>query len=313
MKSITVCCILIAGLCLCACLPVSAAGDGTVDLSTFMITLDPPASTAGSGAAIASVNDNYPISVEQAKNNIRVFTGDLDMDPVLSSTGTMPVGNYYRFTGNDSYSYYLVNQNSGLVEFALMAENMPSTGTFSLSRDEAYAKGTDFARAHFENFDAKTWKIVTEQQLNISWYRMNGTEEEYLTVPTYLFALRGEQDHVLTPDTMTVLVSAVDGKVLLYGGIDRLLLVDLKPTVTMSGAVQEAEKHFGGKVTQSRASLSVVTRTMNVQSLAWMVTLHGTEYDYEYEQTFAIDAVTGDYLTGQLWPDYYSYFLYYGY
>jgi hypothetical protein len=144
---------------------------------------------------------------------------------------------------------------------------------------------------------------------------MNGTEEEYLTVPTYLFAMREEQDHVMMPDTVTVLVSAVDGKVIIYGGIDRLSLVDLTPTVTMSEAVQEAETHFDGKVTHSSATLSVVTRTMNVQSLAWMVTLQGTysDYDYEYTQTFPIDAISGKYLSGRIWPDAYSYFLYYGY
>jgi len=311
MKSITVCCILIAGLCLCACLPVSAAGDGTVELSSFMITLDPPAAAAGSGAAIAAANDNYPISVEQAKNSVRDFAGNPGLDPVLRSTGTMPVGSYYMFSGNNSYSYYCVNQNSGLVEFSMMMENMPSSGTSSLSRDQVYAKGTDFAREHFANFDAKNWKIVTEQQINLSWYRMNGTEREPLTVPTYLFALREEQDHILMPDTMTVLVNAVDGKVIVYGGIDRLSLVDLKPTVTMSQAVQEAEKHFSGKVTHAISTLSVVTRTMNVQSLAWEVTLRGTRNDYEYSQTFPIDAMSGDYLTGRIWPDAYSYFLYF--
>jgi hypothetical protein len=314
MKSITVCCILIAGLCLCACLPVSAAGgDATVPLSSFMITLDPPAAAAGSGAAIAAANDNYPISVEQAKKSIRAFTGNQDLDPVLSSTGSMSVGSYYQFSGDTPSSYYYVNQNSGLVEFAQMTENMPSTGTFSLSRDEAYAKGTEFARAHFENFDAKTWKIATEQQLNISWYRMNGTEYEPLTVPTYLFALREEQDHIMMTDTVTVLVSAVDGKVIIYGGIDRLLQVDLKPTVTMSQAIQVAEKHFGGTVIHSSAMLSVVTRPMNVQSLAWEVTLQGYYDDYTYSQNFAIDAMSGDYLTDRIWPDAYTYFLYNGY
>jgi|GEM_PF-1556782 len=312
MKSITVCCILIAGLCLCACLPVSAAPGGTVSLSSFKITLDPPTAVAGSGATIAAANDNYPISVEQAKNSIRAFTGNQDLDPVLSSTGTMPVGSYYEFSGDTPYSDYYVNQNSGLVEFAVMTENMPSTGTFSLSRDEAYVKGTEFARAHFANFDAKTWKIATEQQINVSWYRMNGTEEESLTVPTYLFAMREEQDHVMMPDTVTVLVSAVDGKVIVYGGIDLLLQVDLKPTVTMSQAIQVAEKHFSGTVTHSSATLSVVTRPMNVQSLAWEVTLQGYYDDYTYSQNFAIDAMSGDYLTDRIWPDAYTYFLYYG-
>jgi hypothetical protein len=278
-----------------------------------MIKLDPPAAAAGSGAAIAAANDSYPISVEQAKKSIRAFTGNQDLDPVLSSTGSMSVGSYYQFSGDTPSSYYYVNQNSGLVEFAQMTENMPSTGTFSLSRDEAYAKGTEFARAHFENFDAKTWKIATEQQLNISWYRMNGTEYEPLTVPTYLFALREEQDHIMMTDTVTVLVSAVDGKVIIYGGIDRLLQVDLKPTVTMSQAIQVAEKHFGGTVIHSSAMLSVVTRSMNVQSLAWEVTLQGYYDDYTYSQNFAIDAMSGDYLTDRIWPDAYTYFLYNGY
>ena len=43
----------------------------------------------------------------------------------IASTGRMPVGNYYLFSVTDSSSYYYVNQNSGVVEFALLAENMP--------------------------------------------------------------------------------------------------------------------------------------------------------------------------------------------
>jgi hypothetical protein len=312
MKSITLCLILIAGLCL-ACLPVSAAGDGATDLSTFTITLDPP--PAASGAAIASGAGSYPVSVEQAKDSIRVFAGNLDLDPVLASTGTMPVGSYYKFATGQEYSYYCVNQNTGVVEFAMMAENMPTTDTFSLTRDQAYAKGADFARTKYDSFDAKTWKIITEQQLNISWYRMNGTEYEPLTVPTFIFSLREEKDHVLTPNTVTVLVSAVDGKIIYYGGIERLLLVGLKPTVTLSQAVQEAGNHFEYQTTHSSAYLSVITQTMNYQSLAWMVTLRGTHNDHEHEEIFAIDAVSGDYIPvsyNRVWPDGYPYFIYTG-
>lgn len=315
MKSVTTCLILLIGLGLCACLPVYAADAGTTDMSSFMITLDPVAGQTGSDAVTAaSRGDAYPISESQAKDAVRIFAGKLDIDPVLSSTGSLPIGNYYGFSTNDS-TYY-VNQNSGIVEFAWMLGNMPDNGTFALTRDQAYTKGTDFARLHYDGFDQKSWKIIREEQLNISWYRMNGTEQESLSVPTYFFTLREEQEHVLTTNTATLLVSAVDGKVIVYGGVDRLLLVDLKPSVSLSQAVEVAGKHFEYQTTHSQAYLSVVTQSMNVQSLAWIVTLRGTHNDHEHTISYVIDAVSGRYIQEDLsgiWPEGYSpYYLYYG-
>ena len=317
MKSITVCLLLMTGLCLFACMPALAAADGTTtDLSTFMIPLEPAGGSAHTATVQAAASgDSYPITVKQAKDAIRAFAGTTDMDLYLSSTGTMPVGSYYQFGMTNSSSYYYVNQNSGVVEFALLAENMPDNGTFILTRDESSAKGTAFAASRYETFSQKNWKIIRDQQLNISWYRMNGTEYESLSVPTYLFTLREEKDHVLTPSTVTLLVSAVDGKVIYYGGIDRLLLVDLKPAVTMSQAVEEASNHFSYQTTHSWAYLSVITRPMNYQSLAWIVTLRGTHNDHEHEESFVIDAVSGEFITDYLygiWPDGYTYFMYYG-
>jgi hypothetical protein len=316
MKSTAVCLLLITGLCLFACMPALAAADGTTtDLSTFMIPLDPVGGTAQYAGVQAASGDSYPITVKQAKDAVRAFTGSTDMDLFLSSTGTMPVGSYYLFGVNNSLSYYYVNQNSGMVEFALLAENMPDKGTFSLTRDESYAKGTAFAASRYETFSQKNWKIIRDQQINISWYRMNGTEYESLSVPTYLFTLREEKDHVLTPDTVTLLVSAVDGKIIYYGGIDRLLLVDLKPAATMSQAIEEASNHFSYQTTHSWAYLSVITRPMNYQSLAWIVTLRGTHNDHEHVENFVIDADSGEFITDYLygiWPDGYTYFMYYG-
>lgn len=317
MKSITICLLLMSGLCLFACMPALAAADGTTtDLSTFIIPLAPVGSSSHSAIVQAAASgDSYPITVKQAKDAIRAFTGTTDMDLVLSSTGTMPVGSYYLFGVTNSSSYYYVNQNSGVVEFALLAENIADNEKFSLNRDESYANGTAFAASRYETFSQKNWKIIRDQQINISWYRMNGTEYESLSVPTYLFTLREEKDHVLTPNTVTLLVSAVDGKVIYYGGIDRLLLVDLRPSATMSQAIEEASDHFSYQTTHSWAYLSVITRPMNYQSLAWIVTLRGTHNDHEHEESFVIDAVSGEFITDYLygiWPDGYTYFMYYG-
>jgi hypothetical protein len=317
MKSTAVFLLLITGLCLFACMPALATADGTTtDLSTFMIPLEPAGGSSDSATVQAAASgDSYPITVKQAKDAIRTFAGSTDMDLVLSRTGTMPVGSYYLFGQTNSSSYYYVNQNSGVVEFALLAQNIPDNETFALTRDECYAQGTTFAASRYETFSQKNWKIIRDEQLNISWYRMNGTEYESLIVPTYLFTLREEKEHVLTPSTVTLLVSAVDGKVIYYGGIDRLLLVGLKPAATMSQAVEEASNHFSYQTTHSWAYLSVITRPMNYQSLAWVVTLRGTHNDHEHEETFVIDAVSGEFITDYLygiWPDGYTYFMYYG-
>ena len=64
----------------------------------------------------------------------------------------------------NSSSYYYVNQNSGVVEFALLAQNIPDNETFALTRDESYAQGTAFASSRYETFSQKNWKIIRDEQ-----------------------------------------------------------------------------------------------------------------------------------------------------
>ena len=61
---------LLAALCILSILPLAGA---------MSIQMDPLASNTGSAlsASAASANDNYPISVEQAKNSVRIFMNDL--------------------------------------------------------------------------------------------------------------------------------------------------------------------------------------------------------------------------------------------
>ncbi|MFA4850846.1 MAG: hypothetical protein WC626_14065, partial [Methanoregula sp.] len=306
MKRFTISLIIITGLFLCLCMPATAAESGKTDLATLMITMD-PSLTAPSGSGLvqaASVSDSYPITIEQAKNNIRVFAGNLSIEPELSYTFMLPVGTYYMFSV-DSLSSYAVNQNSGVVEFAVMGENIPATDVATLTRDEVYAKGTEFAQSKYEGFNQKNWKITKETPYNMGWYRMNGTEEEYISIPMYYFTLREESNHVLTPNVVVLLVNAVDGKTVYYGGIDRLLTVDLTPKITLAEAMAVAEEHFEYETTHVSAYLAVNTQPMNYQKLAWIVTMRGTHNDHEHTESFVVDAITGDY-SGSLynvWPE----------
>ena len=55
-----------------------------------------------------------------------------------------------------------MNQNSGAVEFVHFGANAPDSANITLTRDEAYAKATDYAGQKYDGFSGKTWKLVVD-------------------------------------------------------------------------------------------------------------------------------------------------------
>jgi hypothetical protein len=299
--------VVIAAVCILACLP--GVGATSVQLDPINGNAVSVSTASMSAASVASVNDNYPISVEQAKNSIRVFVGDLSIEPVLGSTGSLEIGNYYHFTVNNST--FDVNQNSGVVEFVHFGDNVPNSPDLTISRDKAYAKATEYAGLKYDGFSGKTWKLIVDRVYETTDWKYNQSSGEYEQVvlsKAYDFVLREEKDHVLLPSIVHVRVNAATGAIVDYWGVDRVLTVSsLKNTVSLASAIQTAEDQVYSefKVNSAEGYLAVVTQNQNVENLAWVIKMTGSyRWDSDYQSTYIVivDATDGKYL-GYGWDD----------
>ncbi len=283
---------LIAALCILTILPFAGAMSVRMD----QITAD--ASSAFSVNA-ASANDNYPISVEQAKNSVRLFMNNLSLEPVLSSTGSLEIGNYYILT-TDSDRFY-VNQNTGVVEFVHFGANEPVTADVKFTRDQAYAIATAYAGEKYDGYSGKSWKLVVDRVYSDYDWVYNKTSQNYQRVDkkAYDFVLREEKEHVLLPNIVHVRVNANTGSIIDYWGVDRLITVGLKNTISLSEAMETAEDYYGLSdsftISSSESYLAVVTRSQNVENLAWVIRLNGYySWDTADERTYTIVVDAGD-------------------
>jgi hypothetical protein len=297
--------VLVAAVCILSLLPMAGA---------MTVKFDPitTASASSASAMLSSVNDNYPISEDQAKDSVRVFMGNLTVDPRVTGTGSLEIGNYYDLdVGQDSFS---VNQNSGIVEFAHFGKNMSTSDKLTLTRDEAYAKATAYAAAKYDGFADKKWKLIVDEVSDGDAYVLNTSSKNYEWVNTksYDFVLREEKDHVLLPSLVYIEINPSNGAVVDYWGVNRILTVDnLKNTVSFSDAVKSATDYAWDDITVTSTDgyLAVVTQSQNVQKLAWVVTLSGTyRWDPDYTETYVVivDANDGSaigYGWSNIWPE----------
>jgi hypothetical protein len=301
--------VLIAAVCILSLLPGAAAM--TISLDPLSASSISSVSMSAGAMRAASANDNYPISVEQAKNSVRVFMGNLSLQPTLVRTGSLEVGNYYYLSaGADTFS---VNQNTGVVEFVHFGANDPRSDILTLTRDQAYAKATEYAGTKYEGFSDKTWKLVVDTvDESGTWvYNKTSKQDDYIKTKTYDFVLREEKNHVLLPSIVHVRINAQTGTVVDYWGVDRILTVStLKNTVTLSNATKSAEDYVYSDftVTSSEGYLAVITQNQNVENLAWVIKLTGSyKWNTEYVTTYVVvvDATDGSVLGAgwNMWPE----------
>jgi hypothetical protein len=296
---------LIAALCIISFAPLAGA---------MGIQMDALSSNGARSVSSASANDNYPISVEQAKNSVRIFMNDLRLEPALGSTGSLEIGNYYNLNaGNNTFN---VNQNTGVVEFAHFGDNMPVSANVTLTRDQAYAKATAFAGTKYDGFATKSWKLVVDRTYEDYSWRYNETThrgEKYVYLRAYDFVFREEKDHVLLPNLVHVRVNPVTGTIVDYWGVDRLVTVGLRNQVSLAEAMETAEEYYqmsdSFTLSSSEGYLAVVTRYQNVENLAWVIRLNGYytwDNDEESTYTIVVDAVDGRVIGSGwsgIWPE----------
>jgi hypothetical protein len=207
-----------------------------------------------------------------------------------------------------------VNQNTGVVEFVHFGDNMPDSAELTLTRDEAYAKATAFAGEKYDGFAARNWNLVVDKVYEDYHYVFNESAKnwERIDLKSYDFVLREEKEHVLLPNVVHVRVNGKTGGVIDYWGVDRLITVPtLKSTASLSDAIASATDYTYGDFTVSSAEgyLAVVTRTQNVENLAWVIKLHGTyRWDRETISNYivVVDATDGNVLGSgwsSIWPE----------
>jgi hypothetical protein len=308
MKPTRIFTLLIAAVCMLLLLPTAGA---------LSIHMDPLSASAVAPVSVsaASANDNYPISVEQAKNSVRLFMNDLTLDPQLSSTGSLEIGNYYHLI-HDSDSFE-VNQNTGVVEFVHFGANEPDSANGTITRDQAYANATEFAGRKYDDFSGKSWKLVVDTDEQISW-RYNGSAghgEYYVSSKDYDFVFREEKNHVLLPNLVHVRVNPVTGAIIDYWGVDRLVPIDLNNKVALATATETAEYYlksdFGQQVVigSTESYLAVVTRYQNVENLAWVIKIKFSYPSFSSDEDtdlVVIDANDGSLLAdhwNNIWPE----------
>jgi hypothetical protein len=185
----------LAAACLLACMPiVSASGD--------------------QGNTIAPCSEKHAISIDQAKDNVRAFTGDNSLEPTTISIANSVVGCHYILDAKNTT--FMVNADTGVVELIHFRDNIPaSSQEIRISRDEAYAKVQEYANQKSDNFSKKTWALVVD--------RMAGPADG---PRGYVFAFREEirsgDKTVLLPNIVIAGVNPETGAIISYAAINRL-------------------------------------------------------------------------------------------
>ena len=184
----------IAAACLLACMPaVSASGD--------------------QGNNIASSSGNHAITIDQAKDSVRVYLGDMSLEPQYFWEGNSIAGCHYWLEVKNTT--FMVNADTGVVEGVRFQDNEPaSSPEIKIDRNAAYATAQEYASLKCDNFRAKTWALVVDQ--------LAGPEDG---VRGYAFAFREESptgnDTVLLPNMVTAIVNPETGTIISYSAVNR--------------------------------------------------------------------------------------------
>ena len=164
------------------------------------------------------ISDEHPVTVEQAKESIRIFNGDMSQEPVYVTTRENLFETYYLFD-LDTVTYG-VNTQTGIVEMIVFPDRMPESRVIAVSRDQALANAKEFA-GRYNGFSKKSWHLVSETLVLTS---ENSS--------SYFIVFQEERDDILLTSIVIVEVNPLSGAIWSYGTMDRTgEAVSLTPAV----------------------------------------------------------------------------------
>ena len=187
--------IIIAAACLLACMPlVSASGDQGNNIGPSAI--------------------EHAITIDQAKDSVRTFVGDKNLEPLYYSEAHSTAGDHYWFVVKNTN--FMVNVDTGVVEGVRYQDNLPTSSPENkITRNAAYATALEFADQKSDGFPTKTWALVVD--------KMAGPADGERG---YMFAFREEirsgTETVLLPNIVIVSVNPETGAVISYVSINRV-------------------------------------------------------------------------------------------
>jgi hypothetical protein len=231
------------------------------------------------------ISDGNPITVDQAKESIRVFIGDMSLEPVYESTQENLFEHYYLFN-LDTVTFW-VNTHTGTVEIISFNDRMPKSRTIAISHDEALAKAKEFAGG-YNGFSKKTWHLVTDTlTLNLN------------NSSSYFFLFQEERDDILFTNVVFVEVNPESGEICYYDSMDRTgEPVNLTPTVGKEEAARIAESVISNKkytLDPASGHLAVLQERTGLKSqrLVWIFTVRDSAGADPLPWDVFIDATDG--------------------
>jgi len=202
----------IAAACLLACMPGVSAAIIHQETSIGSFT----GATSHQDNRIDQSTGDHAITVDQAKESIRVFMGDTSLEPEYLSEGDDVAGYYYLLGVIDNQSIFMVNADSGVVEGVQFWNNMPtSSPEIKIDRNTAYAKAVEYAGLKCDNFSNKTWALVVD--------KIAGPADG---IRGYVFGFREEtrtgNNPVLLPHIVLVSINPETGAIISYVAVNRV-------------------------------------------------------------------------------------------
>ncbi|MDO9325911.1 MAG: hypothetical protein Q7T80_13260 [Methanoregula sp.] len=234
----------------------------------------------------ARVANEHTITVEQAKESIRVFMGDMNLEPVYESTQeNFADADYYLFTFDTLI--FGVNTETGNVETISFADRMPGSRTIAISQNEALVKAKVFA-GKYNGFSGKTWHLVIDALTLI-------TDNS----SSYFFLFQEESDDILLPSMVVVQVNPESGEIWSYAGVNRTgEPVCVKPTFGQTEAAGIAEAGMPSNdytIDPASGHLAVVRDTTEFrnQHLVWIFTCQDSTGANPMPMEIFVDATEG--------------------
>jgi uncharacterized membrane protein YkoI len=234
---------------------------------------------------VASANNDDYASIDNAQNNVKIFSERSDLPVKFVRNQTANHGKFYEMSTEEAA--YLVNAKTGEVEAVTYRNALgTSEGTTILSQEQAESIAIAFINKHDMSF--ATIEDMGLIEANLVNHGTAGSE--------YMFVWGQCINGILTPTTTMVRIDSVTGKINSYASIKRPVEIKLVSKVTQDQAVNTAVGQFkNALIDNTDALLKIVYMDDGTQVVAWIVHITGKPVNgVIYCKEMIIDANTGE-------------------